>query len=59
VLAVLVTPTFAKAIKKLHAKEKVVVDKAVKAIARRLGRSFCTQIQDQQTGSLAGLSASP
>jgi mRNA-degrading endonuclease RelE of RelBE toxin-antitoxin system len=33
VLTVLVTPTFAKAIKKLHDKDRIVVDKAVKAIA--------------------------
>jgi mRNA-degrading endonuclease RelE of RelBE toxin-antitoxin system len=33
VLDVLVTPTFAKAVKKLHAKEKAVVDKAVRAVA--------------------------
>lgn len=33
VLEILVTPTFAKAIKKLHAKDKTVVDKAVKSIA--------------------------
>ncbi|HEU4371987.1 MAG TPA: type II toxin-antitoxin system RelE/ParE family toxin [Telluria sp.] len=32
-LAILVTPTFARAIKKLPAKDKLIVDKAVKAIA--------------------------
>ena len=32
-LEVLVTPTFAKALKKLHPKQKMVVDEAVKAIA--------------------------
>lgn len=32
-LEVLVTPSFARAVKKLHAKEKLVVDKAVRAVA--------------------------
>ena len=48
-LAVLVTPTFAKAIKKLHAKEKVVVDKAVKAIASD------PSIGEEKKGDLAGV----
>ena len=48
-LAVLVTPTFAKAIKKLHAKEKVVVDKAVKAIAND------PSIGEEKKGDLAGV----
>jgi hypothetical protein len=33
VLAVLATPSFSRAVKKLHGKEKAVVDRAVKAIA--------------------------
>lgn len=47
-LAVLVTPTFSKAIKKLHAKEKLAVDKAVKAIAAN------ATIGDEKKGDLAG-----
>ncbi len=47
-LEVLVTPTFAKAIKKLHPKQKVVVDKAVKAIANN------PSIGEEKKGDLAG-----
>lgn len=48
-LAILVTPTFAKAIKKLHAKDKIVVDKAVKAIAGD------PTIGEEKKGDLAGI----
>lgn len=48
-LEVLVTPTFAKAIKKLHAKDKVVVDKAVRAIAND------PAIGEEKKGDLAGV----
>jgi mRNA-degrading endonuclease RelE of RelBE toxin-antitoxin system len=47
-LAVLVTPTFVRAIKKLHAKDKLAVDKAVKAIASNAA------IGDEKKGDLAG-----
>lgn len=49
VLEVLVTPTFAKAVKKLHGKEKTAVDKAVKAIAND------PAIGDEKKGDLAGI----
>lgn len=48
-LAVLVTPTFAKLIKKLHAKDKIAVDKAVKAIASD------PSIGEEKKGDLAGI----
>lgn len=48
-LAILVTPTFARAIKKLHSKEKIVVDKAVKAIASD------PSIGEEKKGDLAGV----
>jgi mRNA-degrading endonuclease RelE of RelBE toxin-antitoxin system len=48
-LEVLVTPTFAKAIKKLHAEDKVVVDKAVRAIAND------PAIGEEKKGDLAGV----
>lgn len=48
-LAILVTPTFARAIKKLHVKDKLIVDKAVKAIA---GNPF---IGEEKKGDLAGM----
>ncbi|MFZ4878360.1 type II toxin-antitoxin system RelE/ParE family toxin [Janthinobacterium sp. Mn2066] len=49
VLEVLVTPTFAKAVKKLHAKDKAVVDKAVKAVASN------PAIGEEKKGDLAGI----
>lgn len=49
VLAILVTPTFARAIKKLHAKDKIVVDKAVKAIAND------PTIGEEKKGDLTGI----
>ena len=49
VLEVLVTPTFVKAAKKLHAKDKMIVDKAVKAIANN------PTIGDEKKGDLAGI----
>lgn len=48
-LAVFVTPTFAKAIKKLPVKEKTVVDKAVRAIAND------PSIGEEKKGDLAGV----
>ena len=48
-LEVLVTPTFAKAVKKLHAKDKTAVDKAVKAVASD------PAIGDEKKGDLAGI----
>ncbi len=48
-LTILNTPTFARAIKKLHAKDKVVVDKAVKAIADN------PSIGEEKKGDLAGV----
>lgn len=49
VLEVLVTPTFAKAVKKLHAKDKTAVDKAVKAVAHD------PAIGEEKKGDLAGI----
>jgi mRNA-degrading endonuclease RelE of RelBE toxin-antitoxin system len=49
VLEVLVTPTFAKAVKKLDAKDKAVVDKGVKAIAKD------PAIGEEKKGDLAGI----
>lgn len=49
VLEVLVTPTFAKAVKKLHAQDKTVVDKAVKAVAND------PTIGEEKKGDLAGI----
>ncbi len=48
-LAVLVTPTFARAAKKLHAKEKDVVDKAVRTIAGN------PTLGEEKKGDLAGI----
>lgn len=48
-LNILVTPTFAKAVKKLHAKDKAVVDKAVLAIAKN------PAIGEEKKGDLAGI----
>ncbi len=48
-LAVLATPTFSKAIKKMHVKEKLVVDTAVKAIATD------PTIGEEKKGDLAGI----
>jgi mRNA-degrading endonuclease RelE of RelBE toxin-antitoxin system len=48
-LAVLVTPTFAKAVKKLHAKDKIAVDQAVRAIASN------PTIGEEKKGDLAGI----
>ena len=48
-LAILVTPTFARAIKKLHVKDKLIVDKAVKAIAGD------PSIGEEKKGDLAGI----
>lgn len=49
VLEVLVTPTFAKAVRKLHAKDKTAVDKAVKAVANN------PAIGEEKKGDLAGI----
>lgn len=49
VLEVLVTPTFAKAVKKLHAKDKTAVDKAVKAVAND------PTIGEEKRGDLTGI----
>lgn len=48
-LAILITPTFARAIKKLHVKDKLIVDRAVKAIA---SDPF---IGEEKKGDLAGI----
>lgn len=48
-LTILVTPTFAKAVKKLHSKDKIVVDKAVKVIATD------PSIGEEKKGDLAGV----
>lgn len=48
-LAILVTPTFSRAVKNLRAKEKIVVDKAVKLIASD------PLIGAQKKGDLAGI----
>lgn len=48
-LDIFVTPTFAKAVKKLHAKDKAVVDKAVQAIANQ------PTIGEEKKGDLAGI----
>jgi mRNA-degrading endonuclease RelE of RelBE toxin-antitoxin system len=49
VLELLVTPAFARAIKKLHTKHKIVVDKAVRAIADN------PAIGEEKKGDLAGV----
>jgi hypothetical protein len=49
VLAILVTPTFARAIKKLHVKDKLIVDTAVKAIAVDPSNG------EEKKGDLAGI----
>jgi len=49
VLAVLVTPTFANLIKKLHAKDKIAADKAVQAIASDPSTG------EEKKGDLAGI----
>jgi mRNA-degrading endonuclease RelE of RelBE toxin-antitoxin system len=49
VLAILVTPTFTRAIKKLHVKDKLIVDKAVKLIAGD------PSIGEEKKGDLAGI----
>ncbi|MBP1202624.1 mRNA-degrading endonuclease RelE of RelBE toxin-antitoxin system [Duganella sp. 1411] len=48
-LEILVTPTFAKAVKRLHHKEKLAVDKAVKAVAND------PSIGEEKKGDLAGI----
>lgn len=48
-LAILITPTFARAIKKLHGKDKLIVDKAVRAIADD------PTIGEEKKGDLAGI----
>ncbi|OYO28114.1 addiction module toxin RelE [Janthinobacterium sp. PC23-8] len=48
-MEILVTPTFAKAIKKLHARDKLVVDKAVLAIATDPATG------EEKKGDLAGI----
>lgn len=48
-LAILVTPTFARSIKKLHSKDKLIVDKAVKAIA------LDPSLGEEKKGDLAGI----
>lgn len=47
--AILATPTFAKSVKKLHARDKALVDKAVQAIAADPG------IGEEKKGDLAGI----
>ncbi|WGG53567.1 type II toxin-antitoxin system RelE/ParE family toxin [Rugamonas sp. DEMB1] len=49
VLEILVTPTFLKAAKKLHAKDKGVVDQAVRNVASN------PDIGDEKKGDLAGV----
>lgn len=49
VLSILVTPTFARAVKKLHAKDKLEVDKAVKSIAEN------PSIGEEKKGDLSGI----
>ena len=49
VLEVLVTPTFAKAVKKLRAQDKIIVDKSVMAIAND------PKIGEEKKGDLAGI----
>ncbi len=49
VLDVLVTPNFIKTVKKLRAKDKAIVDKAVKAIAND------PTIGEEKKGDLAGI----
>lgn len=49
VLAILSTPTFAKAFKKLHSKDKNAVDKAVQAIATN------PAIGEEKKGDLLGI----
>ena len=48
-LAILTTPTFAKAVKKLHSKDKAVVEKAVHAIATN------PAIGEEKKGDLVGV----
>jgi hypothetical protein len=48
-LAVLATPSFSRAVKKLHGKEKIVVDRAVKAIASD------PALGEEKKGDLAGI----
>lgn len=48
-LAIFTTPTFERAVKKLHAKEKNVVDKAVQAIATN------PAIGQEKKGDLVGI----
>jgi mRNA-degrading endonuclease RelE of RelBE toxin-antitoxin system len=48
-LDIFVTPTFAKAVKKLHAKDKAAVDKAVQAVANN------PALGDEKKGDLAGI----
>lgn len=48
-LAILVTPTFARSIKKLHSKDKLIVDKAVKAIA------LDPSLGEEKKGDVAGI----
>ncbi|MEC5216968.1 mRNA-degrading endonuclease RelE of RelBE toxin-antitoxin system [Actimicrobium sp. GrIS 1.19] len=48
-LAILATPTFTKVIKKLHAKDKIAVDSAVKEIAKN------PAIGEEKKGDLAGI----
>jgi hypothetical protein len=49
VLEILVTPTFLKTTKKLHAKDKLVLDQAVRSIASS------PTIGDEKKGDLAGV----
>lgn len=48
-MPILVTPAFSKAIKKLHAADKLAIDKAVRAIADNPG------IGEEKKGDLAGI----
>jgi mRNA interferase RelE/StbE len=48
-MRLLVTPTFARAIKKLHARQKADLDEAVKTVANDLG------IGEFKVGDLAGV----
>lgn len=48
-LSILVTPTFVRAVKKLHARDKIAVDEAVRAIAGD------PMIGEEKKGDLAGI----
>ena len=48
-LEILVTPTFVRAVKKLHAKDKIALDEAVKAVANN------PKIGEEKKGDLTGI----